>query len=251
MALSAQGPAHCLTPTIVHQSAHRTTHATAGPNVYPPQELWQLLISANETGTGIPQRFLDEKAEEMRRQKEEAERVQVGSGGCGRPGCRGACVHAMTCIPAMSGCELAPALPKCECALLFTPVLGGGSPSCSGLRTLHRWLGSRAPIQRQQQPEQLKQRAVQPDQPSQPLHWGLGGNTSVEAATPARWSLGQSNRASQPASQLEQSHEPLRRPHPFPWPLAQPALALQSGSQATACPTMAAPWLLLPAGAPA
>lgn len=41
------------------------------------QELWQLLISANETGTGIPQRFLDEKAEEMRRQKEEAERVQV------------------------------------------------------------------------------------------------------------------------------------------------------------------------------
>ncbi len=44
----------------------------------PAQELWQLLISANETGTGIPQRFLDEKAEEMRRQKEEAERVQVG-----------------------------------------------------------------------------------------------------------------------------------------------------------------------------
>lgn len=40
------------------------------------KELWQLLISANETGTGIPQRFLDEKAEEMRRQKEEAERVQ-------------------------------------------------------------------------------------------------------------------------------------------------------------------------------
>ncbi|PSC72111.1 serine arginine repetitive matrix 1 [Micractinium conductrix] len=40
------------------------------------KELWQLLISANETGTGIPQRFLDEKAEEMRRAKEEAERLQ-------------------------------------------------------------------------------------------------------------------------------------------------------------------------------
>jgi hypothetical protein len=41
------------------------------------QELWQLLISANETGTGIPQRFLDEKADELRKQKEEQERVQV------------------------------------------------------------------------------------------------------------------------------------------------------------------------------
>lgn len=51
------------------------------PPTHPPhlQELWQLLISANETGTGIPQRFLDEKAEEMRRAKEEAERLQVGA----------------------------------------------------------------------------------------------------------------------------------------------------------------------------
>ena len=40
------------------------------------KELWGLLVSANETGTGIPQRFLDEKAEELRRQREEAERVQ-------------------------------------------------------------------------------------------------------------------------------------------------------------------------------
>jgi serine/arginine repetitive matrix protein 1 len=44
------------------------------------RELWQLLVSANQTGTGIPQRFLDEKAEELRRQKEEQERVQVGRG---------------------------------------------------------------------------------------------------------------------------------------------------------------------------
>ncbi len=41
------------------------------------QELWQLLISANETGTGIPQRFLDEKAAEMQRAKEEAEILQA------------------------------------------------------------------------------------------------------------------------------------------------------------------------------
>lgn len=51
------------------------------------RELWQLLISANQTGTGIPQRFLDEKAEELRRQKEEQERVQVGS----RRGAPGRC----------------------------------------------------------------------------------------------------------------------------------------------------------------
>ena len=81
--------------------------------MYPAQELWQLLISANETGTGIPQRFLDEKAEEMRRQKEEAERVQVGSAGCGRPGCRAACVHTAACVPVTSGCELAPAPGTC------------------------------------------------------------------------------------------------------------------------------------------
>ena len=41
------------------------------------QELWQLLISANETGTGIPQRMLDEKQAEIQRQREEAERIQV------------------------------------------------------------------------------------------------------------------------------------------------------------------------------
>lgn len=44
------------------------------------QELWQLLISANETGTGIPQRFLDEKAAEMQRAKEEAEMLQARPG---------------------------------------------------------------------------------------------------------------------------------------------------------------------------
>lgn len=41
------------------------------------RELWQLLISATETGTGIPQRFLDEKAAEMKRLREEQEAVMA------------------------------------------------------------------------------------------------------------------------------------------------------------------------------
>ena len=41
------------------------------------QEFWQLLVSACKTGSGIPQKFLDEKAEEIRKRKEEEERIQV------------------------------------------------------------------------------------------------------------------------------------------------------------------------------
>ena len=47
------------------------------PRCAPVQELWTLLISANQTGTGIPQKMLDEKAEEQRKRREEEERVQV------------------------------------------------------------------------------------------------------------------------------------------------------------------------------
>lgn len=63
--------------------------SAAGPPP-PPQEFWGLLLSANRTGSGIPQKFLDEKAEEIRKRKEEEERIQVcqGStaGGNGRVG---------------------------------------------------------------------------------------------------------------------------------------------------------------------
>ena len=43
-------------------------------------KFWQLLVSACKTGSGIPQKFLDEKAEEIRKRKEEEERIQVVGG---------------------------------------------------------------------------------------------------------------------------------------------------------------------------
>jgi serine/arginine repetitive matrix protein 1 len=42
-----------------------------------PQELWTLLISAASSGSGIPQKFLDDKAEEERKRREEEERIQA------------------------------------------------------------------------------------------------------------------------------------------------------------------------------
>ena len=57
-------------PPRAHSAAPTFAHGT--------QELWTLLISANQTGTGIPQKLLDEKADEQRKRREEEERVQVG-----------------------------------------------------------------------------------------------------------------------------------------------------------------------------
>ena len=41
------------------------------------QELWILLASAAATNSGIPQRLLDEKAEELRKKKELEEQINV------------------------------------------------------------------------------------------------------------------------------------------------------------------------------
>ena len=40
------------------------------------RELWDLLVSANANPSGIPQRFIDEKANELRRQKELADELR-------------------------------------------------------------------------------------------------------------------------------------------------------------------------------
>lgn len=43
----------------------------------PPQELWGLLASASQNPSGVPQRLLDEKAEELRKKKETQDRINV------------------------------------------------------------------------------------------------------------------------------------------------------------------------------
>lgn len=109
------------------------------------QELWQLLISANETGTGIPQCFLDEKADELRKQKEEQERVQVrarlesGVGSRVHAGraqvlcvCHRSCCPAQTKPPAVVLCGLVTALGvhSCSCSALPPHPAGGCAPPC-------------------------------------------------------------------------------------------------------------------------
>ena len=104
------------------------------------QELWQLLISANQTGTGIPQRFLDEKAEELRRQKEEQERVQVGPPLAAKPGSLPAACCA-PCLP-MSRRESAGSMPvRCP----GQSLLRGGPCSCSACTGLPRLPAGAAP----------------------------------------------------------------------------------------------------------
>lgn len=41
------------------------------------QELWSLLASAASTESGIPQKLLDEKAEEIRQKKERQDQINV------------------------------------------------------------------------------------------------------------------------------------------------------------------------------
>ena len=41
------------------------------------QELWGLLASASQNPSGVPQRLLDEKAEELRKKKETQDRINV------------------------------------------------------------------------------------------------------------------------------------------------------------------------------
>ena len=43
------------------------------------QELWGLLASASQNPSGVPQRLLDEKAEELRKKKETQDRINVRS----------------------------------------------------------------------------------------------------------------------------------------------------------------------------
>ena len=44
------------------------------------QELWNLLASATETESGIPQKLLDDKAEELRKKKEMQDQINVSRG---------------------------------------------------------------------------------------------------------------------------------------------------------------------------
>ena len=44
------------------------------------QELWNLLASASETESGIPQKLLDDKAEELRKKKEMQDQINVSHG---------------------------------------------------------------------------------------------------------------------------------------------------------------------------
>ena len=43
------------------------------------QELWSLLASAGQNPSGVPQRLLDEKAEELRRKKEPQDKINVST----------------------------------------------------------------------------------------------------------------------------------------------------------------------------
>ena len=53
----------------------------------PSQELWTLLSSACETASGIPQKILDDKAEELRIKNEAQKAIQVSMLGSRQASC--------------------------------------------------------------------------------------------------------------------------------------------------------------------
>ena len=85
-------------PRPPHPAARPRSPPPRPPPPPSPQEFWSLLVSACQTGSGIPQKFLDEKAEEIRKRKEEEERIQVGAEA--RHRASGCCVIGQLCMPA-------------------------------------------------------------------------------------------------------------------------------------------------------